>query len=135
MEENQKAQEQARYELLKCKASHVVISTAEAAPTVGRREASQRGAAHTVTATNDAQQTTSSSASASPNDDRNMVAAADDAHRITPSSASVASSSRPNTEETALMTATDAPPYCHNCLRTETAKSDTLNLEAGVLST
>ena len=54
----QKAQEQARYELLKCKASHVAISSAEATTTVGRREASQGGATHTVTAAYGAQQTT-----------------------------------------------------------------------------
>jgi len=105
----QKAQEQPRYELLERKASHSVISPAEATTTVGRREASRGGAAHTVTVADDAQRTTSSSVPASPSNDRSMELAADDAHQITPSSTSASSSSRPNTEETVLTTATDAP--------------------------
>ena len=51
----QKAQEQARYELLKRKASDVTVSPAEAATTVGRRDVSQKGAAHVVTAADDSQ--------------------------------------------------------------------------------
>ena len=130
----QKAQEQPRYELLERKASHSVISPAEATTTVGRREASRGGAAHIVTVADDAQRTTPSSVPASPSNDRSMELAADDAHQITSSSASASSSSRPNTKETVLTNVPDAPSYCHNCLRTETAQSGTLHLEAGVLS-
>ena len=65
----QKAQEQPRYELLERKASHSVISPAEATTTVGRREASRGGAAHTVTVADDAQRTMSSSVPASPSND------------------------------------------------------------------
>ena len=45
-----KAQEQVLYELLKRKASHVTVSPAEAATTVGRHKVSQGGTAHTVAA-------------------------------------------------------------------------------------
>ena len=133
--DEQKAQVQARYELSKRKAFNVAMSSAVATATAGRRKASREGAAHTVTVADDAQRTTSSSVPASPSNDRSMGSAADDAHQITPPSASAASSSRPNTEETVPTTAPDAPLYCHKCLRTETAKLGTLNLEAGVLST
>ena len=77
---NLKAQEQVRYELWKRKASHVIMTRAEAATTVGKREASQGGTAYTATATDDAQRTAPSSTSASPRNDPNMVAAEDDAH-------------------------------------------------------
>ena len=69
MEENQKAQEQARYELLKCKASNVAISRAEAEMTVGKQEASQEGAPFTTIAADDAQRTAPSSTSASHSND------------------------------------------------------------------
>ena len=92
----QKAQEQVHYELLKRKASDVVISFVEAAMVVGRRTTSQGGAAHTLTSVDDSQQTTPSSVSASPSNDPNMAVAADDAHRIKPPSASASSSNRPN---------------------------------------
>ena len=75
-----------------------------------------------------------------------MVAAADDAHRTASSSASVSSSNGLNMgeiqgfdtsylTEDVLTTAKEPSLYCHNCLRTETTESGTLNFEAGVLST
>ena len=141
-----KAQEQARYELLKRKASDIAISRAYVATTVGKREASQGEVARTAIAADEVQQTAPSSTSASPSNDLNMVAAADDANRTEPSSTSTSSSNRPNMGETkrfetsnltehVLTIATEPPPYWHNCIRAETAKSGTLSLEAGVLST